>query len=117
LRHVDVRLVRCVFRQSHAGELLALDWRNVGADLGTVRIACSVKADGSIGGTKGDRERVVPLDSHLLEVLRAHRRESSVIGGLVFRSQARERLTHHALRRGHRAALNAAGWAESGYMT
>jgi len=65
------------------GELLALTWRDVDLDAGTIavrRSAGSVKVKGErgrvvVGPTKTHRARVVDIDSATVALLRSHRRE------------------------------------------
>jgi integrase len=58
------------------GEAIALEWRDVDLDAGHVRIGRSAKV-GGVGGTKGDRARLVPLDPQVLDVLRRRRRDDA----------------------------------------
>jgi integrase len=65
------------------GEALALRWRDVDLDAGTVSVRRSagvvrVKGEGATvaeGGTKSGKPRVIDLDAGTVAVLRAHRRE------------------------------------------
>lgn len=56
-------------------EAAALRWVNVDLENGLLRICEAVKVGGSVGPTKSDRERVVPIGTRAVEVLRAHRRD------------------------------------------
>jgi integrase len=93
------------------GEALALDWADVDLDAGRVRISRSLK-DGGVGGTKGDRARLVALDPYVVEALRTHQRATRRIAGPVFASRTGTRLDRHNVRRsGHDVAIRDAGLA------
>ena len=94
------------------GEAIALEWRDVDWD-GAAIAVCRASKDGEIGTTKGDRARSVLLAPYLVEVLREHRSgqaKAGEISKLVFTSPEGCMLDRHNVRRrGHDAALQAAG--------
>jgi integrase len=99
-----------VAARSIIGEAVALDWADVDLDAATIRVARSRKLGGTIGGTKGDRARLVVLDAVTAATLREHRRATGRVGGPVFTTRTGGRLDPSNVRtRGHAAAIAAAG--------
>jgi integrase len=92
------------------GEAVALDWADVDLDAASIRVSRSRKLGGAIGGTKGDRARLVVLDSATVTVLREHRRATGRVGGPVFATSTGGRLDPSNVRtRGHAVAIARAG--------
>ena len=86
------------------GEAIALEWRDVDWDGAALKVSRAAK-NGTVGGTKGDRARVVMLAPYLVELLREHRTEQAAEFGLsklVFTSPQGCMLNRHNVRgRGH----------------
>ena len=92
------------------GEAIALDWSDVDLEAGTIRVSRSRKLGGGIGGTKGDRARLVVMDSTTVTMMRGHRREAGSVTGPVFCLLSGSRLDPSNVRtRGHAAALERSG--------
>ena len=71
------------------GEACALEWHGVDTDALTIRVSRSRKLGGTVGGTKGDRSRIVHISPRLAAVLEAHRlaRDPRTVLPLVFVTQ------------------------------
>lgn len=98
------------------GEVLALEWRDVDHEAGTLRVERSYKR-GLIGLPKGGRPRGVLIDSHLLALLKQHRVDQFAAGrrsDLVFPNEAGNHRTPANVRdRAHRQTLSDAGLPHS----
>ena len=100
------------------GEAVALRWADVDLDARTLRVSRSRKLDGSVGGTKSDKARVVHLAPSVADTLAAHRRtrlpEMIAQPGrpedaLVWATQSGKMLDPGNVRRWHARTLKAAG--------
>jgi len=94
------------------GEAIALEWRDIDADGSALQISRAMK-DSGIGTPKGDRGRTVLVAPYLLDLLSDHRSRqahSGQLNKLVFTSPRGAMLNRHNVRRrGHDAAIRAAG--------
>lgn len=95
------------------GEAIALEWSDLDWDGAALNVSRSAKDKGPVGTPKGDRSRRVVVAPYLLDVLRDHRHEQAEGGRLsklVFTSPTGAMLNRHNVRRrGHGAAVKAAG--------
>jgi integrase len=96
------------------GEAIALEWRDVDWDGSAFSVVRAAKPEG-VGTPKGDRGRVVMIAPYLIELLRDHRSRQASDGQLtrlVFLSPQGSMLNRdNVRRRGHAAAVKAAGLA------
>jgi integrase len=93
------------------GEAIALEWRDIDWDASALNISRTVKY-GGIGTPNGDRARAVLIDSFLLKLLHEHRaaQPGADDSPKVFNSPHGAGLDRHNVRRrGHHAAVLAAG--------
>ena len=98
------------------GEVIALEWRDVDHEAGTLRVERAYKR-GLIGLPKGGRPRGVLVDSHLLALLKQHRVNQFAAGRrseLIFPNEAGNHRTPANIRgRAHRQTLADAALPES----
>lgn len=94
------------------GEACALELPDLDLEALTLRVSRSRKLGGAVGGTKGDRSRVVHISPRLADVLAAHlrARDPRTVLPLVFVTERGNMLNPANVRnRWHRRTLEAAG--------